>query len=163
MSENLEIFVFMGKKVRVVNRDGVVWFVANDVGKVLGLANVRDTIRKVLHVSEWTYVEKRYSVKIPVEKIYTSRVRSVKLVAINESGLYTLIMRSTKPEAKAFRQWVTNEVLPSLRKTGSYTMRPVMQEAAPEVIGEAPKSGLTVKLTITGDMLSVMELMKKLQ
>ena len=46
---------------------------------------------------------------------------------INESGLYNLILKSQKPEAKQFKQWVTSEVLPSIRKTGSYSMALVPQ------------------------------------
>ncbi len=116
MADTVEIFAFIGKKVRVVNRSGQAWFVANDIGKVLGLTNIRMTVKTVLQDDECTYVE------LPVTNFYTNGGKTRKLVAINKSGLYALIMRSTRPEAKAFRYWVTHDVLPSIEATGSYTL-----------------------------------------
>lgn len=80
------------------------WFVAKDVCDVLGIDT--SNLSKVLDDDE----RKTCSVQ------YTDQTRNV--AAINESGLYSLILRSRKPEAKAFKKWITSEVLPSIRKEG---------------------------------------------
>jgi anti-repressor protein len=97
-------------KVRTVRRDGEPWFIAADVCKVLDIKNMTDALRKAeVDESEKTSF-----------KLGNSRGRSS--VLINESGLYSLVMNSRKPEAKPFRKWVTGVVLPTLRKTGAYVM-----------------------------------------
>jgi prophage antirepressor-like protein len=85
-------------------------FVANDICDILGLTNTRDILSKCLDADEkLTYT------------IYTSgQNRKVNLVT--ESGLYALIIRSNKPQAKKFRKWITSEVIPSLRKNGTYRL-----------------------------------------
>lgn len=104
-------FSFESHNVRVVTDDtGTPWFNAADVCAALELANPRDAVAK--HVDE-DDVEKRDA----IDSI--GRVQQVN--HINESGLYALIMGSTKESAKRFKKWVTSEVLPSIRKTGSYT------------------------------------------
>ena len=85
------------------------WFAAKDVCDALGIVNNRDA------VSRLDDDEKRGSA-VPTP----SGIRTMTLV--NESGLYNLIFQSRKPEAKAFRKWVTSEVLPRLRRTGRYDM-----------------------------------------
>jgi prophage antirepressor-like protein len=105
----LQLFKFEGaRKVRVVIRDGEPWFVAKDVCDILGLENNRDALSKMLDDDEKG-----------VEKIYTLG-GTQEMNIVSESGLYALIMRSNKPEAKVFRKWVTSVVLPSVRKTGRY-------------------------------------------
>ena len=85
------------------------WWVAKDVCKVLDIKNSRDAVQNLDDDEKG------------VDKIYTLGGRQ-NVITINESGLYTLIFRSNKPEAKVFRRWITNEVLPSIRKTGEYKM-----------------------------------------
>jgi prophage antirepressor-like protein len=105
---NIIPFSFDQKQVRVIQRDGEPWFVAVDVCKVLGLSNPTEAVRHLDddEKSTLSITEGKYS----------------KANAVNESGLYTLVMRSNKPEAKKFRKWVTSTVLPSIRKTGAYTL-----------------------------------------
>ena len=93
--------------LRVVRSDqGTQWFVAKDVCGCLGLDT--SNLSKMLDEDELsTY---------PVQ--YTDQVRNLSVVS--EPGLYSLILRSRKPEAKAFKRWVTHEILPSIRKTGHY-------------------------------------------
>lgn len=86
----------------------VLWFVAKDICVFLELPDVRRATER-LDDDE----------KLSGEILHSGQKRRMWLV--NESGLYTLIMRSNRPEAKLFRRWVTNEVLPTLRKTGSYS------------------------------------------
>ena len=111
MSNALQVFNFEKRDVRVVMKKGEPWWVAKDVCEVLEIQNARDTIAKVLDDDEKG-----------VDKIDTlGGLQEMNI--ITESGLYTLIMRSNKPEAKRFRKWVTSEVLPTLRKTGSYSVK----------------------------------------
>ncbi len=94
--------------VRSVVIDKEPWFVAKDLCGVLGIQNSRDTLAKILDDDEKG-----------VATIYTPGDRQ-EVATVNESGLYSLIMRSRKPNAKAFKKWVTSEVLPSIRKYGYY-------------------------------------------
>jgi len=89
--------------------DGEIWFVANEVCKVLGLGNSRQA------TSRLDEDEKGVSL------LQTPSGDQNKTI-VSESGLYALIFSSTKPEAKKFRKWVTKEVIPKIRKTGTYTV-----------------------------------------
>ena len=110
--------------VRTVEQNGEVWFVAKDVCDVLEIVNARDAV-STLDDDEKMTIANTDLLELPkyssgVANTDSSKLRSYTLNMISESGLYTLIFRSTKPEAKAFRRWVTHEVLPSIRKTGKY-------------------------------------------
>ena len=96
--------------MRVIEKDGEPWFVAKDVCEILEIQNPRDAIAKSLADDEKGVSE----ISTPSNGGYS------KMNIISEPGLYTLIMRSNKPEAKKFARWVTHEVLPSIRKTGMY-------------------------------------------
>ena len=91
--------------VRVITRDNQPWFVANDICNALGYSNTSKAIGD--HLDE----DERYN---------ESLERGGSLLLINESGLYALVLRSRKPEARKFAKWVTKEVLPSIRQTGQY-------------------------------------------
>lgn len=105
--KELSIFNYKQKEVRTVQVDGEPWFVAKDVCDVLELENVSRAVAG-LDEDELTLLKVRAG----------GQAREVN--AVNEPGLYSLIMRSRKPEAKAFKRWITHEVLPTIRKTGSY-------------------------------------------
>ena len=100
------------QQVRTVVIDGKPFFVAKDVCAILGISNHKDAVSRLDD-------DERDGVGItdPIG-------RQQQVSVVNESGLYHLIFQSRKPEAKAFRKWVTSEVLPSLRKSGKYEMRP---------------------------------------
>ena len=105
----IAIFCYKSMPVRTVEVDGDTWFVAKDVCDILELTNSR------MAVQELDEDEKGVS--------KTDTPGGVQdMTIISEAGLYTLLMRSNKPEAKPFRRWVTHEVLPSIRKTGSYSI-----------------------------------------
>lgn len=108
----LQIFKYKNENhlddLTTVEIDGEIWFSAPDVCALLDIKNVSDA------VSSLEDDEKLVS-EIP----RAGQTRKVNMV--NESGLYTLIFKSKKPSAKKFRKWVTKEVLPSIRKTGSYS------------------------------------------
>ncbi len=116
MANAIQVFSFEQQKVRVIEKDGEPWFVAADVCAVLGIVNSRDAI-KVLDDDEKMTVDNS-------DGHSGKRGGAQFLNAINEPGLYKLIMRSSKPEAKAFQRWVTHDVLPQIRKTGSYSVNP---------------------------------------
>ena len=101
--------------VRVsTDENGEPWFVAADVARVLDYRTASDAIR-YLDDDEADTLKQRIRSENGVEQ-------ERQMLIINESGLYNLIFRSRKPEAKKFRKWVTEEVLPSIRKTGSYSV-----------------------------------------
>lgn len=99
------VFTFGTNTVRVVMRDGEPWFVASDICAALGYKNASKAVADHLDADE------RYN---------ESLERGGFLVLISESGMYTLVLRSHKPEARKFAKWVTGEVLPTIRKTGGY-------------------------------------------
>ena len=94
----------------MTNERGETFFVGKDVAQALGYVNTRDAMRK--HVDE----EDKTTVAI----CDTGSNYKSKAVFINESGLYSLILSSKLQQAKAFKRWVTSEVLPQIRKTGGY-------------------------------------------
>ena len=97
-------------QIRTVEIDGEIYFVGKDITEVLGYANASKAITD--HVDEED--------KLNNESLSSLGQRGGWL--INESGLYSLILSSKMPNAKKFKRWVTSEVLPTLRKTGSYEM-----------------------------------------
>ena len=99
-------------EVRTLAIDGEPWAAAIDVAKALGYKEPQKAIR--------THVDPEDK---GVSKMDTPGGNQ-EVVIINESGLYSLILSSKLPKAKAFKRWVTSEVLPTLRKTGSYSVKP---------------------------------------
>ena len=96
-------------QIRTVTIDNEPWFVGKDVAEALGYSNTRDALR--VHVDN----EDKNTVAI-----YDGNKGNPNQTIINESGLYALIFGSKLPNAKKFKRWVTSEVLPAIRKTGSY-------------------------------------------
>ena len=96
-------------KVRTLMIDGEPWFAGRDIALALGYKDTPKAVKD--HVDE---EDKRVGV-LPTPR------GGQEAVIINESGLYSLILSSKLPKAKAFKRWVTSEVLPAIRKTGSYT------------------------------------------
>lgn len=94
-------------KVRVVERSGEPWFAAADVCRALGLDSTGKALTRLDDDEKG------------VNSIHTLG-GSQMMTIINESGLYALVLGSRKPEAKAFKRWVTHEVLPAIRRTGRY-------------------------------------------
>ena len=104
-------------QVRTVEIDGTPWLVGKDVAMALGYKNPTKAI--IAHVDD----EDKQLEMLPQEaeaQNGTLPSGSTKTALINESGLYSLILSSKMPKAKAFKRWVTSEVLPAIRKTGAY-------------------------------------------
>lgn len=101
--------------LRCIEKDGEPWFVGKDVAVALGYADTAKAIR--------AHVDAEDKQIIKVDEMATLDVKSnFGMTIINESGLYSLIFGSKLEKAKRFKHWVTSEVLPALRKTGSYTI-----------------------------------------
>lgn len=121
---NNQVFNFGDYQVRTVIKEGEPWFVAKDVCSVLELTNNREAISRLDEDEKG------------VNTAYTLGGNQ-NLTIINESGLYSLILTSRKPEAKAFKKWVTSEVLPSIRKQGKYEVKPSIPKSYSEALLEA--------------------------
>ena len=104
---NIQIFNYRSNEVRTVEMGGEPWFVLKDVCNILGISKYRDTAARL-------DADERGSVEVD------TLGGTQQVIAVNESGLYHVILRSDKPEAAPFRKWVTSEVLPSIRKNGGY-------------------------------------------
>lgn len=108
-SENsLQLFNYNEKQMRTVVINGTTWFVLKDVCDILGITHIKDTVNRL------------DSDEVGQTEVIDSLGRKQIAYIVNESGLYNVILRSDKPEAKPFRKWVTSEVLPSVRTTGVY-------------------------------------------
>lgn len=103
-------------QIRTLTIDNEPWFVGKDVADALGYSNTRDALSK--HVDDEDKGVANCDTLGGTQE----------MVIINESGLYSLIMSSKLPSAKKFKRWVTSEVLPSIRKTGSYSVNVVKRE-----------------------------------
>ena len=124
----IELYSYSGSAVRVVmlGDPPAPWWVAKDVCDILGYANVTDTLNKHLDDDERN--------TLAIREGTSPKGGNPNMNIISESGLYCLIMRSEKPQAKEFRKWVTSEVLPSIRKTGSYSVTEQMKPTLPDLV-----------------------------
>jgi len=97
--------------LRAIMIDDQPWMVAKDICDNLGLTHSKDIVRNRLDEDE----------KLKRQIVAFGRTQSRLVWFVNESGFYNLVFHSHKPEAKAFRKWVTSEVLPQIRQTGAFT------------------------------------------
>lgn len=104
----LEVFRYVGQDVRTLIVDGEPWFVLSDLTRVLGLSQFR--------------ADRLDDGVIRNHPIEDRMGRSQMSTIVSEPGMYEVVIRSDKPEAAAFRRWITTEVLPSIRRTGSYAV-----------------------------------------
>ena len=117
----------LGVNLTTILIDMEPWFIANEVATLLGYVETAKAIRTHIDEEDQKMISHSECVKLfgdvdfGVPKMdtrdYSSNINSNGMKFINESGLYSLIMGSKKPEAKVFKHWVTSEVLPSIRKT----------------------------------------------
>lgn len=110
---DLQVFTYQDKPLRTVEKDGELWWVLKDVCDVLGIAKAR-AVADRLDPDE-----------AALTGVMDNAGREQPTYIINEPGLYSVILRSDKPDAKDFKRWVTHEVLPSIRRTGAYAVAPV--------------------------------------
>lgn len=100
-------------KIRAIERNGEPWFVAADVCRALEISNPTDAIKRLDNDER-----ARFNLGHPMNETN----------CVNEPGLYTLVLGSRKPEAKAFKRWITHEVIPSIRKHGAYLSPEIMDK-----------------------------------
>ena len=146
-------FGYDDQLVRTVVIDGMPWFVAKDVCEALELSDVSMSVAKLDDDEKL------------VQKLFVSG-QNRDMIIVNESGLYTLIMRSNKPEARSFRKWVTSEVLPSIRATGQYTMPQLVENrlAAMEkmLVDNASRGEEIIKeLAVMKDQFETMDVLQR--
>lgn len=110
---NVQEFKYESLPLNVIDKAGEPYFIAKEVCEILEISNYRDAVSKL----DDDEVGKTDTID--------SLGRKQEVLIISESGLYTLIIRSNKPNARKFRKWVTSEVLPSIRKTGGYSLQEV--------------------------------------
>ena len=122
--------------VRVVMRDGEPWFIGKDVASALGYINPRKALAD--HVKE----NHKNSVTI------RDGIGNPNKTVIDEAGVYALIMRSKLPQAEAFQEWVTSEVLPTIRKQGMYLTSATAEEAISD-----PESFIAKALIVANQVL----------
>ena len=120
--KELQNFNFSGQDVRIITINGEPWFVGKDVADILGYSNSRKALSD--HVDD----EDKGVTKSD------TLGGNQNITIINESGLYSLILKSKKPEAKQFKRWVTSEVLPTIRKHGAYMTQPQVPTTQRELI-----------------------------
>lgn len=120
--KQLDILHFNNNEVRkVIDSNGEPWFVAKDICKGLLLNNVSEALSKLDSDEKSDII------------LTDTAGRPNKFVIVNESGMYGLIMSSRKKEAHDFKKWIRQEVLPSIRKTGSYTLTSTILDTTPEL------------------------------
>jgi len=108
---DLQIFNYNNQEFRTIEKNSEVWFIAKDVCQILELTDVSQSVERLDEDEKL------------IRTLYVSgQERDV--WTINEFGLYSLILKSNKPEAKSFKRWITHEVIPAIRKTGSYSIDP---------------------------------------
>lgn len=112
----LQVFKYQDREVRTLELNGEPWFVLKDVCGILSIGNVSDVCAH-LDADEKGVGQ--------IDTLGGQQNMNI----INESGLYNVILRSDKPEAKPFRKWITSEVLPSIRKYGAYMTPETLQAA----------------------------------
>ncbi|HDD7111734.1 TPA: ORF6C domain-containing protein [Staphylococcus aureus] len=122
--QELQTFNFEELPVRTLEVDGEPYFIGKDVADILGYANGRDALSK--HVDSED--------KLTSQIATSGQNRNVTI--INESGLYSLIFSSKLENAKRFKRWVTSEVLPTLRKTGTYQKKPLTTSEQIQLIAQ---------------------------
>jgi anti-repressor protein len=145
---NTEMTIFSDAEfgsIRVIEREGEPWFVAKDIAEMLGYADTEKMTRRLDDDEKTT---------IPFRGDGSNY--QTNMVIINESGLYNAILGSSKPEAKRIKKWITSEVMPSIRKTGSYY-------AIPKTYGEALQLAATQTLKNEKLMIEIQEKEKEVK
>ena len=112
----LQVFSYEGKEIRTIQRNGETWWVLKDLCGVLGLSNAR------------MIADRLDEDDVSLAYVTDSMGRRQQTNIVNESGLYNVILRSDKPEAKKFKRWVTHEVLPQIRRHGAYITTSKIEE-----------------------------------
>jgi prophage antirepressor-like protein len=141
MSTNPAVFNFHTSEIRVIIKNSEPWFVCSDVASALGYTTAKDASRNLADHQKG-------------RQIVPTLGGDQTVTLINESGLYRLVLRSRKPEAVAFSDWVTGEVLPMIRKTGSYSAQPTRSAHGTVTLSNVEAFNLYSLLSMTERLLS---------
>lgn len=112
---DMKLFSYNGADVRTVIRDNAPWFIAAEVCRILDISNSRDAVSRL---------DDDEKDVVLIDTLGGPQQMSI----VNEAGLYTLILGSRKPEARAFKRWVTHEVIPSIRRYGMYAVDELLND-----------------------------------
>ena len=107
---NMQKFLYENSPIRMIESNGETWWVLKDICKLLSIENHKNITKRLEEDEVGTF-------ELPHPQ---SKEKKLEMLCVNESGLYSVILRSDKPEAKAFRRWITHEVLPEIHRTGGY-------------------------------------------
>lgn len=107
---NIQEFLYENSPIRMIESNGETWWVLKDICKLLSIENHKNITKRLEEDEVGTF-------ELPHPQ---SKEKKLEMLCVNESGLYSVILRSDKPEAKAFRRWITHEVLPEIHRTGGY-------------------------------------------
>jgi prophage antirepressor-like protein len=107
---NVQEFLYENSPIRMIESNGETWWVLKDICKLLSIENHKNITKRLEEDEVGTF-------ELPHPQ---SKEKKLEMLCVNESGLYSVILRSDKPEAKAFRRWITHEVLPEIHRTGGY-------------------------------------------
>lgn len=142
----MAVFNYKDSQLRTELRDGEIWFVAKDVCEILEISKHRDAISRLDDDERGSLLVDTLGGK-------------QEMAAVNEPGLYALVLGSRKPEAKAFKRWITHEVIPTIRKTGAYVSQPqnveqyIIQQAKLMALQAESVQQIKVDLAITNQQL----------
>lgn len=139
--------------LNVLILDNEFYFNLNEVGEALGLSNPRMSI----DVTDTDYVRKFEN--SDVSETYSRKLNNAGELFLTEAGLYRMLNRSNKPEAEVFQKWVNKEVLPSIRKTGSYSL----EHKTPQTFAEALKLAYEQQLVIEEQKQKLIEAEPKVE
>ena len=140
--------VFNDHPVRIIDRDGEPWFVAKDVCNILEVARVDSAIRALDADEKDTHS-------------MSTLGGEQEMTIVNEPGLYSLILRSRKKEAKVFKRWITHEVIPSIRKTGAY-LSPAISDRQVEALITTLEQEVCRRITAEQEMKCLQRQLEKL-
>ena len=116
----LQIFNYGDMPLRTIEKDGEIWWVLKDVCEAISIVDHKSLPRRL------------DSDEVDQIPLMDKKGREQMTYIINEPGLYSVILRSDKPEAKDFKRWVTHEVIPSIRQTGTYSLTAPRKPALPD-------------------------------
>lgn len=134
----------LGFSLNTVSGEGEPGFIANDVCKILGISNVGDALTRLNE-------DDIGSTEVISEYGNNGATRRQRVKTVNESGLYDLVLTSRKPEAKKFRRWITKEVLPEIRRDGSYVSKNINVEQTVRLIEKTDYKAVTDALAFAMD------------
>jgi len=143
VNKNSELTIFKNNefgKLTVLEKDGEAWFIAKEIADILEYSGTNKMTKRL---------DKDEKANTPLRNVSSNQYRNQ--TVINESGLYEAIFGSKMPKAKAFKKWIKTEVLPTIRKTGSYSIQPRTKLELLEAYYKAEKKAITLEEKIKND------------